>query len=408
MFAVNPETGVIASANQRFAELLARGDDELAGTRLDELLVDRAALSAVLTVGTSLREIAFQRADGTATYIPVRGVAMSNLGFGPLLAFVSPVTPPPAEALRDADADAPLSGGELSQLVKELSEAKQELEDRSEGLAALAGQVSRFGWRAAVGELVGGIAHHLNNPLGALASVQRRIDARLGEISDDELRTSLQRLSAQGRALVERLETNVLALMRTQQLTAAPDAPQALELAPEIEAALTLFSGRLQRVIVVREYDQLLPVIVPQEALHLVLSHLIDNALRAMHDRGTLTINLCGAQDAVAIRISDTGGGVRPELRARLFEPLLTARSGGAGLGLSTAQRLAREWGGDLRYAPRPGGSTFEVRLPARAVDERAPAPAPRPPVDRAASAPASMNEPPRRALAPVETQESS
>jgi two-component system nitrogen regulation sensor histidine kinase GlnL len=85
-----------------------------------------------------------------------------------------------------------------------------------------------------------------------------------------------------------------------------------------------------------------------------------------MRDRGTLTVSVQGRAEAVAIRIADTGGGVPSDVRSRLFEPILSARPGGSGLGLSTAQRLARAWGGDVSYLPIPGGSVFEVLIPSK------------------------------------------
>ena len=88
--------------------------------------------------------------------------------------------------------------------------------------------------------------------------------------------------------------------------------------------------------------------------------------LRAMAAGGRLAIAAVTRPSHVAVQVIDTGGGVPAELQGRLFEPLLGARPGGAGLGLSTARRLARAWGGDVVFAPAPGGACFEVLIPTR------------------------------------------
>ncbi|EQD35388.1 ATP-binding region, ATPase-like domain protein, partial [mine drainage metagenome] len=64
------------------------------------------------------------------------------------------------------------------------------------------------------------------------------------------------------------------------------------------------------------------------------------------------------------IEVQDDGHGVMPELRARLFEPWVSGRSDGTGLGLALARAIAREHGGELDYAPADPGSLFVLRLP--------------------------------------------
>jgi signal transduction histidine kinase len=259
---------------------------------------------------------------------------------------------------------------DLAQLVKELGEAKLLLEERNHEIAVLAGQVSRFGWRAAVGELIAGIAHHLNNPIGALASTLRRLEGQLQSVADAEVRDELHRMVQRSREISVRIEGNVNAVVRAHEAGTADPACQWLILHREIETALSMFADRLDRVMVVRDYGDEPPVLVPHDSLHLVMSNLIDNSLRAMGESGTLMISVRSRRKEVAVRVSDSGRGVPAEILPRLFEPIVSAGSGGAGLGLSTAQRLARAWGGDLVHVPSTGGCTFEFRIPL--VDQHA------------------------------------
>lgn len=107
-------------------------------------------------------------------------------------------------------------------------------------------------------------------------------------------------------------------------------------------------------------------------ALEQVLRILITNAADAMNNSGEVRVTACGAgADAqgagwVEVRVSDTGSGVAPENRERVFEPFFTTRkrTRRSGLGLSIASRLVEQVGGTLRYEPNePVGSVFVIRL---------------------------------------------
>jgi len=106
-------------------------------------------------------------------------------------------------------------------------------------------------------------------------------------------------------------------------------------------------------------------VVGDESQLLQVFAHLIRNAVQAMEGRGELTI-ATGASDAsVWVRVQDTGPGVPLEDQARIFEPLVTTRAKGMGLGLSLARKILEAHGGEIRLASEPGsGATFTVELP--------------------------------------------
>jgi signal transduction histidine kinase len=105
--------------------------------------------------------------------------------------------------------------------------------------------------------------------------------------------------------------------------------------------------------------------------VRIIVENLIDNAIAALRrcpgpKRVAVDVEAAGGE--VAVRVSDSGQGVAPELRETIFEPLATTkeRSGGLGLGLAVARGLARAMRGELAYDPRPGWSTtFTLTLPA-------------------------------------------
>jgi two-component system, NtrC family, sensor histidine kinase HydH len=96
------------------------------------------------------------------------------------------------------------------------------------------------------------------------------------------------------------------------------------------------------------------------------LGNLVRNAFEAMPAGGTLAVDFHREGDRVRIVVTDTGEGVREEVRERLFEPLVTTKALGIGLGLSTAKSLIENQSGSIRYEDgRRGGAAFVIDLPA-------------------------------------------
>ncbi len=96
-----------------------------------------------------------------------------------------------------------------------------------------------------------------------------------------------------------------------------------------------------------------------------MLTNLLENAVYAASPRGAVTVRARSAGPAVEVEVEDTGPGVDPATRRRLFEPLITTKERGIGLGLALVKRIAERHGGSVEYADRPGGGArFTVRLP--------------------------------------------
>ena len=323
----------------------------------------------VLEVEGTYEDVALRRLDGVPVAVTLTVTHVHLPGHGRLVACLARDTTERLHLERELLAKHTAlfaAHAELERVVAKLRAASRLLEERNHEITALAGQVSRFGRRAAVGELVGGIAHHLNNPVGALASTMRRLGATVANVADPITRGELDALLRQCREITSRIEGNVAAIVRAQQAGSADDLATWLQLDRELDTAVAMFAHRLGVVQVERAYAVDGPVLVPHDSLHHVVSNLIDNSLRAMAAGGRLAIAAVTRPSHVAVQVIDTGGGVPAELQGRLFEPLLGARPGGAGLGLSTARRLARAWGGDVVFAPAPGGACFEVLIPTR------------------------------------------
>jgi signal transduction histidine kinase len=121
-------------------------------------------------------------------------------------------------------------------------------------------------------------------------------------------------------------------------------------------------------ITVVKDFDESLPAIPAHPAeLNQVWTNLIDNAIYAMPDGGTLTVRTSREDGWVLVEICDTGVGIPEEMQQKIFEPFFTTKpvGEGTGLGLDISYRvIAQRHGGDLRVKSRPGDTRFQVRLP--------------------------------------------
>jgi signal transduction histidine kinase len=138
-----------------------------------------------------------------------------------------------------------------------------------------------------------------------------------------------------------------------------------------LETTLVVLGHKLKHteIEVVRRYDRDLPrLIVRGSELNQVWTNLLDNAIDALGERGTITITTGREGDCATIEIADDGAGIPAEIRERVFEPFFTTKDvgQGTGLGLATARRIVVDrHGGSLTMDSQPGvGTTFHIWLP--------------------------------------------
>ncbi len=142
---------------------------------------------------------------------------------------------------------------------------------------------------------------------------------------------------------------------------------QEIDIPQSLETTLTMLQSRLEKVKIERRYAAGLPRISAYASqLNQVWMALLENALDAIHDKGTIALAVHLSGEFVVTEIWDNGPGIPAEIQARIFEPFFTTKAPGSGLGLGldTAQRIVRQHRGFLTVQSKPGETCFQVRLP--------------------------------------------
>ena len=237
----------------------------------------------------------------------------------------------------------------VQECTRELQEAQDRLV-RSEKLAA-------------IGQLAGGLAHDLRNPLGAVKNAVFYLKSRVGS---SELAQSNPRIGQFLGIIDEEVEhsNEILSdLMSFARVGVFSISPTNLE--GVIDNALSSIELR-ENVQLVKRLDPDLPEIPADgEQLYRVFMNLANNAQDAMPDGGRLTISARREDKFVEVAFSDAGVGISDEVMKNIFEPLFTTKTKGTGLGLSVCQQIVSKHNGSMNVASKEGeGATFTVRLP--------------------------------------------
>jgi PAS domain S-box-containing protein len=260
---------------------------------------------------------------------------------------------------------------------------------------------------AAMGQMLAGVAHELNNPLTAILGVTELL--REGQTDPEATRRQLEITHRQARRAA-RIVQNLLEFSR-------PASPQKkpVDLNSIVDRTLQLHEHSLRRNNVevdFRPQPGFPGVIGDANQLIQVFLNLVTNAeqaIREVRESGRLQIRFGRVGSRISVAFQDDGVGIRPEAVPRLFDPFYTTKrpGGGTGLGLSICLSIIREHGGTIEAEVLPaGGSAFTVYLPA-AVDQNAAAPPPVASAPPSAVSPGSVDLLKGRAILVLDDEES-
>ncbi|SDD52420.1 two-component system, NtrC family, C4-dicarboxylate transport sensor histidine kinase DctB [Variovorax sp. CF079] len=238
---------------------------------------------------------------------------------------------------------------------------------RTAQLRAAQGELVHAGKMAALGQMSAGVVHELNQPLTAMRTLSESAAILLDKSRFDDVRGNLQRI----RGMVDRLARLTSQLKTFAHKSELPLAPVPMaQIAADAQVIVAEASKKNGIVIEVDVQPATLSVMAEEAALGSVLVNLMRNAIDAMQasPRRTLRLEARPQDGRVILRVSDTGPGIPPDILPRLFEPFVTSKPAGTGLGLGLviSAQLVRAMDGTLRAANLPdGGACFVVDLPA-------------------------------------------
>ena len=254
--------------------------------------------------------------------------------------------------------------------VRDLTES-QKTEARLHELQAELVHVSRL---TAMGEMASALAHELNQPLSAIANYMKG-SRRLLESSTDERATILR--EAMEKAAEQALRAGQV-IRRLRDFVARGESERRLEDVKKLveEASALALVGAKDRGVRVRfEFDPRTDFVLADKVqVQQVLLNLMRNAIEAMEDtekRELVVATAAVPDNMVEITVADTGTGIAPEITAQLFQPFITTKRQGMGVGLSISRTIVEAHGGSIAPRPNPGGGTvFAFTLPAVTKDE--------------------------------------
>lgn len=246
-------------------------------------------------------------------------------------------------------------------LSKEISE-RQQAEGRLNALQADLVQANKL---TQLGQITAGVAHEINQPLGAMRILADNCIALLGKMDS-------KALSLIGNNLDNIVRLNERIGHITQELRAFSRKGNRetgpISLKESLNSAILLNHSRLRenRVKLVRDpFDGKLQVIGGRIRLEQVFVNLLQNAFEALENspRPQIRISVSVEADWVLVRIVDNGPGLPPDIANALFKPFTTTKENGLGLGLVIAHDIVRELGGELNVESPESGATFIVKL---------------------------------------------
>jgi signal transduction histidine kinase len=257
----------------------------------------------------------------------------------------------------------------------------QELESKNRELKEAQTQLVQSAKLAAMGQLVAGVAHEINSPLGTINSNLDVTARALTILREEMLKPPSGSLSEKSQKMFATLEAmlevnqiacgRIIRIVRDLKNFARLDEAdfKEVDLNESLESTLSLLQHELRdRIEVIREFSQLPLLPCYPNRLNQVFMNLLVNAIQSIAGKGVIKISTAQRDHQIQVAISDSGSGIKQEHLGRIFDPGFTTKGVGVGtgLGLSISARIVQDHQGTISVQSEVGrGTTFVISLPA-------------------------------------------
>ncbi|MBD3869183.1 MAG: HAMP domain-containing protein [Acidobacteria bacterium] len=329
--------------------------------------------TAIGVVSLSLEDLVQARARAVRNtgLAAIALLVLAILGYSTIVRRITRPIRSLSEAARDLDDDgighevriaSRSEVGELADnynaMIRRLRKSKAELEELHRQ------EMERADRLATLGELAGGIAHEVRNPLAGISGAMQCFESSIP--SQGDKREMYEEVLRQ----IDRMENLTRDLLDYSRHRAPELSPSDLNALLDRACLLTTIGVKDGDIRIEKAYDPKLPaVLVDPEKMQQVFLNILLNCMQAMPDGGAIRVGTSavaeGPDESVQVTIADEGPGMDSETLANALRPFFTTKHTGTGLGLSIARKIVESHGGSLRiHSTRGEGSTFTLRLP--------------------------------------------
>jgi len=214
-------------------------------------------------------------------------------------------------------------------------------------------------WR----EVARRIAHEVKNPLTPIILSAQRIQRKYSRRLDESVFDECTQMIIDQVELIRNLVNEFSAFARFPTANPAP-----CQLPPVIEETLALYREGHPEVHFHVRVDGTIPTVhIDRQQIKQAMINLVDNAIAAMREKGTIWIDVRhdSEEESVRIEVADDGPGISAEDKTRLFEPYFSTKKSGMGLGLTIVNTIVEDHNGTISVADRdPSGAIFAIQLP--------------------------------------------
>jgi len=370
-----------ASALARLPDLISGGPDYEVVTRLgiqgqsESILTIQVVTSTVLLRDPLLSQVKALASVSVGSLLAalVITLALTNLALRPLKRIDQTIDrivqgnyggeaaePRAAKEFAVLESKLNLLGQKFRGAREDATELRHDVDQLLERLASQLDVASRL---AAISRLTGGVAHEIKNPLNAIALRLDFLREKLREPGEEDLLKDIEVLSREVQRL-DRVVKTFLDFSRPVEVHFAD-----VDLAKLTREVADLMTPPAQLAHVTVEVDspsQPVPFRGDADLIKQAVMNLVNNAVEAMKEGGCLRLKTAGDNSAVTLEVSDSGPGIPPALRDKVFQLYFTTKSKGSGIGLAMTYRVVQLHNGTIEFESAEGqGTTFRLQFPA-------------------------------------------